>query len=196
MVGLKIKTYRLNDITISTTILQSTVGGNRGGPGGGRQAVPPPPINQYIKVDKVRLLVPGNESGDGDVMVGVMPLAEAQEYADKLQVDLVLINDKGDPPVCKAIDYGKYKYSLEKKKKERAKKQVQSEIKEIKMSYKIEEHDYNVRLKAIQKFLSEGDKVSYLCMYVCLYMFVCVYVCVEMYILYIAIYCLTLYYII
>lgn len=156
MVGFKTRTYRLNDIGI----LQSTVGGPRG-PGGGRQAVPPPPINQFIKVDRVRLLVPGNESGDGDVMIGVMPLAEAQAYADQLQVDLVLINDKGDPPVCKAIDYGKYKYSLEKKKKERAKKQVQSEIKEIKMSYKIEEHDYNVRLKAIQKFLSEGDKVCH-----------------------------------
>lgn len=158
-IGFKSQKYRIN---YSYTSLQSSVAGrDPRGAGGGRQAVPPPPINQYIKADKVRLLVSGNESGDGDVMIGVMPLAEAQEYADKLQVDLVLINDKGDPPVCKAIDYGKYKYSLEKKKKERAKKQVQSEIKEIKMSYKIEEHDYNVRLKAIQKFLSEGDKVSF-----------------------------------
>lgn len=139
--------------------LYSSVPYNRG-TSGKQPALPPPPINQNIKATNVRLIISGNETADSDIMVGVMTLAEAQEYADKLQVDLVMINDKGDPPVCKAIDYGKFKYSLEKKKKENAKKQVQSEIKEIKMSYKIEQHDFDVRLKAIQKFIGEGDKVS------------------------------------
>lgn len=139
--------------------LHSSVPFNRGSTGK-QPALPPPPINQFIKADKVRLIIPGNETADSDIMVGIMSLADAQDYADKLQVDLVMINDKGDPPVCKAIDYGKFKYSLEKKKKENAKKQVQSEIKEVKMSYKIEQHDFDVRVKAIQKFIGEGDKVS------------------------------------
>ena len=131
-----------------------------GSTGSRKPVIPPPPINQYIKADPVRLLIPGEDNADNDVMVGVLSLAEALEYAEKLQVDLVMINDKGDPPVCKAIDYGKYKYSLEKKKKENAKKQVQSEIKEVKMSYKIEQHDFDVRVRAIQKFLNDGDRVS------------------------------------
>jgi translation initiation factor IF-3 len=130
------------------------------GTGGKEPAKPPPPINQYIRADNVRLILPGNTSTDADVMVGIVTLGEALAYAERLQVDLVMINDKGDPPVCKAIDYGKYKYSLEKKKKESIKKQVHSEVKEIKMSHKIEQHDFEVRVKAIQKFLSEGDRVS------------------------------------
>ena len=129
-----------------------------------KPVVPPPPINEYIKADKVRLIIPGNESTENDIMVGIFPLAEAQAYADNLQVDLVLINEKGDPPVCKAIDYGKYKYMIEKRKKENTKKQnsLQSEIKEIKMSYKIEQHDFDVRVRSIQKFLADGDRVSLL----------------------------------
>ena len=165
--------YTLNSFERSNLHkLYSSVPFNRG-PGGRQPATPPPPINQFIKADKVRLIIPGNETADSDIMVGIMSLAEAQEYADKLQVDLVMINDKGDPPVCKAIDYGKFKYTLEKKKKENAKKQVQSEIKEIKMSYKIEQHDFDVRVKAIQKFIGEGDRVS-----IChLYTFLCFYGC-------------------
>lgn len=129
----------------------------------GRQQVPktpPPPINNFIKANTVRLIVPGNDTADNDVMVGIMPLAEALAYADKLQVDLVMINDKAEPPVCKCIDYGKFKYMIEKKKKENAKKQIQSEIKEVKMSYKIEQHDFDVRVRSIQKFLADGDRVS------------------------------------
>lgn len=143
--------------TNKQTEIYSTMPGSTGSR---KPVIPPPPINQYIKADPVRLLIPGEDNADNDVMVGVLSLAEALEYAEKLQVDLVMINDKGDPPVCKAIDYGKYKYSLEKKKKENAKKQVQSEIKEVKMSYKIEQHDFDVRVRAIQKFLNDGDRVS------------------------------------
>ena len=126
---------------------------------GSRPSAPPPPINQYIRADRVRLIVPGNDTGD-EVMLGIFSLADALLEADKFQMDLVMINDKGDPPVCKVIDYGKYKYSLEKKKKENLKKQVNVDIKEVKMSYKIDQHDFDVRMRAVRKFLGEGDKVS------------------------------------
>jgi translation initiation factor IF-3 len=66
----------------------------------------------------------------------------------------------GDPPVCKIIDYGKYKYAVEKRKKENLKKQSKSEIKEVKMSYKIDQHDFDVRLRAVQRFIQDGDRVS------------------------------------
>ena len=116
-------------------------------------------MNQYIRADRVRLLVPGNDTGD-EVMLGIFSLADALLEAEKYQMDLVMINDKGDPPVCKVIDYGKYKYSLEKKKKENMKKQVNVDIKEVKMSYKIDQHDFDVRMRAVKKFLGEGDKVN------------------------------------
>ena len=122
--------------------------------GGRAPPPPPPPINQYIKADKVRLIAPHNETGE-DVMLGIFPLVEALATAAKYEVDLVMINDKGDPPVCKIIDYGKYKYAMEKKKKENAKKQVNVDIKEVKMSYKIDQHDFDVRVRAVKKFLGK-----------------------------------------
>jgi len=129
--------------------------------GGDKQRQPQAPlapINELIKADKVRLIVPGNNTGE-DVMIGVFPIAEALEKAADMEMDLVLINDKAEPPVCKIIDYGKYKYSQEKKKKENSKKQVKVDVKEVKMSYKIDQHDFDVRLRAIQKFIGEGDRV-------------------------------------
>ena len=128
--------------------------------GGRPPPPPPPPINQYIKADKVRLIAPHNETGE-DVMLGIMPLLEALATAAKMEVDLVMINDKGDPPVCKCIDYGKYKYAMEKKKKENAKKQVNVDIKEVKMSYKIDQHDFDVRVRAVKKFLGKLSEQSF-----------------------------------
>eukprot|EP01041_Mallomonas_annulata_P002331 gene2331-4535_t len=124
-----------------------------------RPVAPPPPINQYIKADTVRLLIPSNTTAD-DIMLGIFPLSEAIAKAQEMELDLVLINDKSDPPVCKVIDYGKYKYQQEKKKKDNLKKQVKIDIKEVKMSYKIDQHDFDVRLRAVQKFLGDGDKVK------------------------------------
>jgi len=122
------------------------------------------PINEQIKVDQVRVIAPGDDvDEDGmptEVMVGIFPIAEARKMAEGMDLDLVLINDKGDPPVAKIIDYGKYKYAMEKKKKENAKKQVKSEIKEVKMSYKIDDHDFDVRVRAVQRFLADGDRVK------------------------------------
>lgn len=120
-------------------------------------------INGQIKVSPVRVIngCNSNEAGEPvDEMVGIFPIEEAQQMADDLEVDLVLINDKGDPPVCKIIDYGKYKYSQERKKKENSKKQSKQEIKEVKMSYKIDQHDFQVRLDRVQSFISKGDKVK------------------------------------
>ena len=123
-----------------------------------RQTGPETLINRNIKVSPIRLIVPGNSSGE-EVMAGIFPLTEAIQKAEELELDLVLINDKGDPPVCKIIDFGKYKYQLELKKKENMKKQVKQDIKEVKMSYKIDQHDIDVRTRAIQKFLGDGDRV-------------------------------------
>ena len=123
---------------------------------------PPPPINEFITADRVRLIVPGNSSGE-EIMLGICSLQDAISKAESMELDLVLLNDKADPPVCKVIDYGKFKYIQEKKKKDNLKKQVRTEIKEVKMSYKIDHHDFDVRLRAVQKFLDEGDRVCNYC---------------------------------
>lgn len=105
------------------------------------------------------MIVPGEDVGE-DVMLGIFSRKEALEKAAEMELDLVLINDKADPPVCKVIDYGKFKYSQEKKKKENLKKQIKVDIKEVKMSYKIDQHDIDVRIRAVQKFIGDGDRVS------------------------------------
>lgn len=93
-------------------------------------------------------------------MLGIFAIKEAIEKAEEMELDLVLINEKADPPVCKIIDYGKFKYIQEKKKKDNLKKQIKTEIKEVKMSYKIDQHDFDVRMRAVQKFLEDGDRVK------------------------------------
>ncbi len=80
--------------------------------------------------------------------------------ADEKNLDLVIVSPNQAPPVAKIMNYGKYKYELEKKAKEAKKKQHTIEIKEIKIRYKIDVHDYNVRVKNIKKFIASGDKVK------------------------------------
>ena len=92
--------------------------------------------------------------------MGVVPTVKALKMAFDADLDLVLINPNQDPPVAKILNYGKYKYELEKKAKEAKKKQHVVEIKEVKMRYKIDVHDYEVRLKAARKFISQGNKVK------------------------------------
>lgn len=104
----------------------------------------------------------GIVNDNGDIMLGILSFNDALLEAKKRNLDLVLINEKSDPPVCRIIDYGKYKYSLEKRKKENLKKQIKSEIKEIKMSHRIDQHDFDVRLRSVMKFLSDGDRVKIL----------------------------------
>ena len=93
-------------------------------------------------------------------MVVIVSLEEAQRQADEAGLDLVEISPNAEPPVCKVQDYGKIKYQEQKKKNEARKKQKTIEVKEIKMRPNIEIHDYDVKMRAIQKFLGEGDKVK------------------------------------
>jgi translation initiation factor IF-3 len=110
-----------------------------------------PVINERIRFPKVRVI-----DSDGS-QLGIMSSREAMQLADEKELDLVLVSDKADPPVCKIVDYGKHKFEQEKKAK---KKQHTVDVKEVKMRYKIEEHDYNVRIKLAKRFLQEGDKVK------------------------------------
>jgi translation initiation factor IF-3 len=76
------------------------------------------------------------------------------------ELDLVLVSETAKPPVCRIMDYGKYKFEQEKKAREAKKKQHTADVKEVKMRYKIDEHDYNVRVSQAQRFLKAGDKVK------------------------------------
>ncbi len=93
-------------------------------------------------------------------MVGVVSLREALERADAAGLDLVEVSPNAAPPVVKILDYGKYKYEEQKKKNEARKKQKIIEIKEIKLRPTIDDHDYDVKMKAMQRFIEEGDKVK------------------------------------
>lgn len=93
-------------------------------------------------------------------MVGVMPIREAVQLAYDQGLDLVEIAAAADPPVCKILDVGKFKYEVQKKKNEARKKQKVIEVKEIKMRPGIDEHDYQVKLRSMRRFLEEGDKVK------------------------------------
>ncbi len=93
-------------------------------------------------------------------MIGVVPLAEGLNRADKAGLDLVEVSPNADPPVCKILDYGKYKYIAQKKANETRKKQKTIDVKEIKMRPNIDSHDYDVKMRAMEKFLGEGDKVK------------------------------------
>ena len=107
-----------------------------------------------ITVPTVRLI---DDSGEN---LGIMPAEEAVERAFDAGLDLVEISPNMDPPVCKILDYGKFKYEEQKKANVARKKQKTIEIKEIKMRPGIDIHDYDVKMRAMQKFLSEGDKVK------------------------------------
>ena len=89
-----------------------------------------------------------------------MPTAKALEMAREKDLDLVVVSANQAPPVAKILDWGKYKYETEKRAKEAKKKQKTIDIKEVKMRYKIDVHDYEVRLKAAKKFLTQGNKVK------------------------------------
>lgn len=93
-------------------------------------------------------------------MIGVVPLAEGLNRADIAGLDLVEVSPNADPPVCKILDYGKFKYIAQKKANETRKKQKTIDVKEIKMRPNIDDHDYDVKMRAMVKFLDEGDKVK------------------------------------
>ena len=93
-------------------------------------------------------------------MIGVLSVEEGIEQAIEAGLDLVEVSPNADPPVCKILDYGKYKYEEQKKRNEARKKQKTIEVKEIKMRPGIDVHDYDVKLRSIRKFLTAGDKVK------------------------------------
>ncbi len=111
-------------------------------------------MNERQSVKEVRLIV---EDGTNH---GVVPTSEALQMAEDADLDLVLINPNQEPPVAKILNYGKYKYEVEKRAKEAKKKQHTVDIKEIKIRYKIDVHDYQVRINNIKKFISQGNKVK------------------------------------
>jgi translation initiation factor IF-3 len=91
---------------------------------------------------------------------GVVSIEDAMRNAEESGLDLVEISPNADPPVCKVMDYGKYKYQAQKKANEARKKQKTIEIKEVKMRPNIDTHDYDVKMKAMRRFFEEGDKVK------------------------------------
>lgn len=99
-----------------------------------------------------------DENGE---MVGVVPLQKGLDLATAAGLDLVEVSPNAAPPVCKILDYGKYKYEQQKKAVEAKKKQKVVELKELKLRPNIEEHDYQVKLRAAQKFIEEGNKVKF-----------------------------------
>ena len=113
-----------------------------------------PQINERIRFPKILLIDTYGSK------LGIITPQEAIQLAEEKELDLVLISDKADPPVCRIMDYGKYKFEQEKKAREARKKQHTADVKEVKMRYKIEEHDYNVRVKQAERFLKDGDKVK------------------------------------
>ncbi|OGC85632.1 MAG: translation initiation factor IF-3 [candidate division Zixibacteria bacterium RBG_16_43_9] len=111
-------------------------------------------INERIRVPQVRLIDTTGEQ------IGIVPTREALRMALEKGFDLVEISPTAKPPVCKIMDYGKYKYELNKKAKSAKKKQHIIQMKEMRLRPKIEEHDYQFKLKHIQEFLEEGNKVK------------------------------------
>ena len=93
-------------------------------------------------------------------MVGIVELEAALQAADEVGLDLVEVSPNSDPPVCKVLDYGKFKYEEQKKKSLARKKQKLVEVKEIKMRPGIDVHDYETKMRSMRKFLDEGDKVK------------------------------------
>ncbi len=111
-------------------------------------------MNERIRSKEVRLI------DDKGTNHGVVPTSKALSMAEDAGLDLVLISPNQAPPVAKILDYGKYKYEMAKKAKEAKKKQHVVEVKEVKVRYKIDVHDYEVRLKSVRKFISQGNKVK------------------------------------
>jgi translation initiation factor IF-3 len=111
-------------------------------------------VNEYIRVPEVRLI------GDDGNQIGIVPTRQAQEIANEKGLDLVEVSPNSKPPVCKIMDFGKYKYQLEISEKLKKKKQTHIVVKEIKLRPKIDTNDLNTKKRQIEKFLKQGNKVK------------------------------------
>ena len=112
-------------------------------------------VNESIKAKQVRLIDANNENR------GIVSIREALALAEDEGLDLIEISPQANPPVCKILDYGKYRYEQQKRKAEAKKNQKIIEIKELKLRPMIEAHDYDVKLKQAKKFLEQGNKVKF-----------------------------------
>lgn len=111
-------------------------------------------VNEAIRAREVRLIdVEGNQ-------VGIVPIKEAYRMAEEANLDLVAVAPTAKPPVCRIMDFGKFKYEQSKKDKEARKNQKVVNIKEVRLSPTIEEHDFQTKLRNVRKFLENGDKVK------------------------------------
>lgn len=117
-----------------------------------------PLLNERIRDREVRLI---DEDGS---QLGIVPTREALKTAQEKGLDLFLVQPDASPPVARIMDYGRYKFDLEKRAREAKKKHHIVDVKELKMRYKIEEHDYQVKLRSAQKFMNDGDKIKCLIM--------------------------------
>ena len=113
-----------------------------------------PRYNEMIQVDKVRVI---DENGEN---IGVMYTKEAIEQANGIGLDLVEVSPTADPPVCKFLDVGKFRYEAQKKANVQRKTQKTQDIKEVKMRPNIDVHDYDVKMRNVHKFIGNGDKVK------------------------------------
>jgi len=113
-----------------------------------------PRYNNFIQADKVRVI---DENGEN---IGVMYTREAIEQAAGVGLDLVEVSPNADPPVCKFLDVGKYRYEAQKKANAARKSQKTQEIKEIKMRPNIDDHDYDTKMRNVRRFIEDGDKVK------------------------------------
>ena len=111
-------------------------------------------INEQIRDKEVRLI-----GVDGE-QIGIVSIKEAQQMASEKNLDLVKIAPQAKPPVCKIMDYGKYKFDAAKKEKEARKKQKTIRVKEVRLSASIDKHDFETKIRNAQKFLKAGDKVK------------------------------------
>ena len=114
-----------------------------------------PRVNRKIRASEVQLI-----TQDGD-NIGVIPIGEALDRAREVGLDLIEVAPNLNPPVCKIIDYGKYKYELQKKASQAKKKQKIISLKELKMRPSTDTHDYDFKMKNAKKFISKGDKVKF-----------------------------------
>ena len=111
------------------------------------------PINGQIKAKEVQVI------GDNGEKLGMLPISRALEIAEEKKMDLVLVSPNAQVPVCKIMNYGKYKFEQAKKEKEAKKKQKVLETKELRITPNIEEHDFGFKSKNARKFIEDGNKV-------------------------------------
>lgn len=111
-------------------------------------------MNERIRAQNVRVIGPDGEQ------LGILPIKEALAFAEEKELDLVEVARDANPPVCRVMDYGKYKYMQKKRQQESKRKQSHIHVKEVKFRIKIEDHDFNFKVRNIRKFITEGHKVK------------------------------------